>query len=172
MYLAEKRITKKQARSDWILTMCSLQFDPCPRAGEPMVSRRTFWSILLCHDTWLTKCRYTRLLPLIMSLLETPNTLALAGSCCGNNRRGGAGATECPEDVLLILMPQSTGRGNAAMTRFHGFHACGIGPQYDALWQLDDAGFCRGRSARSLIESKDRKGRKYKSKKKRKIQRC
>lgn len=22
------------------LTKCSLQFDPCPRAGEPMVSRR------------------------------------------------------------------------------------------------------------------------------------
>ena len=24
-----------------VLIVCSLQFDPCPRAGEPMVSRRT-----------------------------------------------------------------------------------------------------------------------------------
>lgn len=30
-----------------ILTIVSLQFDPCPRAGEPMVSRRKFPDVRL-----------------------------------------------------------------------------------------------------------------------------
>ena len=36
------------------LTLCSLQFDPCPRAGEPMVSRSKT-PFARTHRTLLTK---------------------------------------------------------------------------------------------------------------------
>lgn len=42
-----------------ILTFVSLQFDPCPRAGEPMVSRRKFPDARLNCAPLLTKNRNT-----------------------------------------------------------------------------------------------------------------
>lgn len=136
---------------------CSLQFDPCPRAGEPMVSRRMFYKRILCQDERLTRYRHTRLFPLISPLLDAPNTLAFAGHCCRDNRRVGTDGSGCPERCTLILMPQSTGRGNAAMTRFR---ACGIGLYCHALWRLDECGFCSGGPVRPSIESQDQKGKK------------
>lgn len=57
----------------------SLQFDPCPRAGEPMVSRRMLQvQSFYFPNSKLTKYRHTRLLPLIATLPEASKTFALA----------------------------------------------------------------------------------------------
>lgn len=45
-----------------LLIYHSLQFDPCPRAGEPMVSRRQFPDFKI--KSKLTTSRHPRLLPL------------------------------------------------------------------------------------------------------------
>lgn len=73
----------------WLTVFYSLQFDPCPRAGEPMVSRRkppsnrlpsltlpcitAWWFCLRIHDisTNLSN-RHTRLLPLIAQQILVP----------------------------------------------------------------------------------------------------
>jgi serine/threonine-protein phosphatase 2A catalytic subunit len=44
---------------------CSLQFDPCPRAGEPMVSRSKFTAFLQTHNTTNHHRRDPRLLPVM-----------------------------------------------------------------------------------------------------------